>query len=129
MWANDPNHRNDKILFRLQHEAIQHSDMVGSSRHAAAVVFKKRILSIGHNSRIKTHPIEKKFQNHSGITPLHAEKAAIIRAMNRYGDEILKDCDLYVLRVLKNGNIANSKPCPSCQEFIKVVKIKHTYWT
>ena len=129
MWHSDESHQNERILYRLQHEAIQHSDLVKSSRHAAAVVYKKRILSIGHNSRIKTHPIEMKFQTRPGAIYLHAEKDAIIRAMNRFGDEILKECSLYVLRVFKNGEIGNSRPCESCQDFIKAVKIKHVYWT
>lgn len=129
MWHSPDSHTNERILYRLQHEAIEYSGLVKSSRHAAAIVYKKRILAIGHNSKIKTHPIEFKFQRHPGADFLHAEKDAIIRAMNRFGDEILRECSLYVLRVLKNGEIAGSKPCESCQEFIKAVKIKNVYWT
>lgn len=127
-WHSITNHQNDKILEILRYEALTNSSLIRSSRHAAAIVYKKRVLSIGHNKR-KTHPIELRWQKKPGAIFLHAEKDAIIKAMNRYGDQILQDCTLYVIRVMKNGDLGCSKPCESCQNFINSLDIKRIYWS
>lgn len=128
IWNSLIEHQNDKVFETLLNEAKTNSSLIRSSRHAAAVVYKKKILAIGHNKR-KSHPIELKFQKIPGAIFLHAEKDAIIKTMNRYGDQILQHCSIYVLRVMKNGSLGYSKPCESCQAFIKSVGIKKIYWS
>lgn len=128
IWNSLIEHQNDKVFDTLLSEAKTNPNLIRSSRHAAAVVYKKKILAIGLNKR-KSHPIEFKFQRIPGAIFLHAEKDAIIKTMNRYGDQILHHCSIYVLRVTKTGNLGYSKPCESCQNFIRSVGIKKIYWS
>lgn len=60
---------------------------------------------------------------------LHAEMDAIIRTINNHGVEILKECDLHVIRLTKGNKLGMSKPCPGCQEAIKAFGIKNVYWS
>jgi tRNA(Arg) A34 adenosine deaminase TadA len=120
----------EKIFDLLKSES-QNSDEIksSSSYHAAAIVYKKKILAIGH-SRKKTHPIMATVQPIKGRVFLHAEIDASIRAMNQYGAEILSKCDLYVLRTTKSGEIGNSCPCEGCWNFINnYANFKNVYWS
>ena len=115
-------------IFEILIDQTEHSDIVKSSKHAAAIVHKNRILSLGNNRR-KTHPMMAKFQKRADRIFLHAEVDAVIKTISRYGNEILADCDLYVLRVTKTGKVAGSKPCAGCQRMISAFDIKNVYWS
>jgi deoxycytidylate deaminase len=97
-------------------------------KHAAAIVYRKQILSLGRN-QLKTHPIMLKYQSDETKIYLHAEVDAIVRAINTYGTAILKRCDLYVIRLTGGGNIGMSKPCRGCQKAIAAFGIKGVYWS
>jgi tRNA(Arg) A34 adenosine deaminase TadA len=114
-------------LTRILVDATEHSDMVKSSKHAAAILYKGQILAIGNNKR-KTHPLMSKFVNGPKIF-LHAEVDAIIRTVNNHGIEILSDCTLYVLRTTKSGRIAGSEPCNICKRIISSFNIPQTFWS
>jgi deoxycytidylate deaminase len=128
IWNSAPTHQNDKIFELLMINSVNNNRYVKGGKHVAAVVYKKTVLSIGHSNQ-KTHPIEKKYQRCLGADYLHAEKDAIIKAINRYNYEVLKKCSLYVIKVSRSGNIGLSKPCSSCQAFIDAVGIKKVYWS
>lgn len=56
---------------------------------------------------------------------LHAEEAAILRVLRKPdGLKLLAGSTIYVTRILKNGETALAKPCPSCQALINSVGIK-----
>lgn len=110
---------------RLLHLS-RHSEIVSGSSHVAAILYKRNIICVGTNKK-KTHPLQKKFQDREHRIYLHAEIDAIVQCISRHGSDILKDCDLIVLRTLKNGELANSKPCKGCQDAIKAFKIKNVY--
>jgi len=118
-------HRLNRILI----EAAGKSDLVQSSRHAAAILLKGQILAIGNNRR-KSHPIMAKYdkENTKRIF-LHAEVDAIIKTINLHGIEILSDVTLYVIRVTKGGNLGNSAPCIICQRVIKAMGIPQVFWS
>ena len=116
--------RLDRILI----EASTRSDLVKSSRHASAIIYKGQILSIGNNKR-KSHPLMLRFNKDSPKIFLHAEIDAIIKTVNNHGIEILKDCTLYVLRTTKSGRIASSEPCVICKEIIKAFNIQQVFWS
>jgi tRNA(Arg) A34 adenosine deaminase TadA len=81
--------------------------------HAAFILHNKKILSIGWNNTTKSHPSIKKYPYHE-FAGTHAEMAAIIK-MKR------QDCDgmtMIVIRVNKNGDLRNSKPCAGCRALI-----------
>jgi deoxycytidylate deaminase len=86
------------------------------------------MLAIG-TAKYKTHPIMTRFATNPEQVYLHAEVDAIIRTVNRYGPDVLRNSDLYVLRLTKGGSVALSKPCEVCQRAINEFGIKQVYWS
>lgn len=85
-----------------------------------------RIISIGHNSYINTHPLQAKYARKSGNPDaiyIHAELDAIIRARGRPIHR------LFVSRHNNDGHHAMAKPCKACQLAIRDFSIKHVEWT
>lgn len=117
----------DSVLKYLCDE-VQTCEFVGNSRHAAAVVYKGKIISVG-KCTYKTHTRMLEFQTNEHKIHLHAEVDAIVRAEKLYGKDFLKDCDLYVIRMGRNNKISNSKPCVGCQKAILAYNLKHVYWS
>ena len=88
-----------------------------------ATVYDKRgrILSIGHNDYLKTHPIQKKHAIAVGLDVkqfLHAEICAIIKVKSGTPYKIK------IERYGKSGQPLNASPCPVCQHAIKLAGIK-----
>lgn len=89
-----------------------------------AIIFDKRgrVLSIGQNSYVKTHPIQMmhaKRVNEQDKIFLHAEVAAIVKCKN------LKDAhSMFIARWYKNGEPANATPCKVCMSAISSTNIK-----
>ncbi len=84
-----------------------------------------RLLSVGRNSYVKTHPLQAKFARQAG-TPdkiyLHAEIDALIKAGTRVHR-------LVVIRKDKYGRDMLAKPCSCCQlalKFFGVNQVEHT---
>ena len=91
--------------------------------HITAMAYNKRgkLLAVGHNSYIKTHPLQAKFGKESGrpnAIYIHAELAALLKAREKVHR-------LVVLRYDKKGKPAMAKPCPACQVAIKHFGVKH----
>jgi tRNA(Arg) A34 adenosine deaminase TadA len=89
-----------------------------------AMIYDKRgkVLSIGKNSYIKTHPLQYKHACQVGLPDkqfLHAEVHAIARC--RYLDRAHK---IVVMRFDKSGRPRNAKPCPVCASAIEAAGIK-----
>lgn len=125
--SHQPN-RISESIFNVLIKESRKADRVKSSYHAAAIVHKGRILAIGLN-RKKTHPLMARYNERPGQVFLHAEVDAIVRTINRYGDEILKESSLYVLRTTKGGVVAGSKPCSGCQSHIEHFGIPEVFWS
>lgn len=99
----------------------------------AAVVYKNRIISKASNQK-KTHTFQNKFAKNEHAIYLHAETFAIKKALGILGEEKLKKCELIVVRFSKTMNpegtkivkkhLANSQPCPGCQDCINHFGIK-----
>ena len=90
-------------------------------RLGAVLVHKNIIISVGMNS-YKTHPL---MAPRTEWPFLHAEQHAIVRA----GVDNCEGLDLYVARVLKNNELALSKPCSVCAKLIRNVGIKNVYYS
>lgn len=85
-----------------------------------------RVLSIGKNSYVKSHPIQAKHARMVGQESkiyLHAEIDAIIRCKN-----IFKAHKIFVSRE-KNNKLCLAKPCPICMSAIEAAGIKNIEWT
>lgn len=90
-------------------------------RLGAVLVRKKKILTAKCNS-YKTHP---KINKYYQWPTLHAEAAAILSL----GMDNCEGTSLYVLRILRNKDIALAKPCKYCMRLIDSVGIKHIFYT
>lgn len=89
-----------------------------------AVIYDRqgRVISIGQNSYIKTHPLQAFHARKSGKEKsiyLHAEIHAITRCK-----DISQAHKIVVTRYDKNGNPAPAMPCIICQSAIKSTPIK-----
>ena len=93
----------------------------GNFRLGAVLVHRNSIVSIGMNS-YKTHPL---MAARTSWPFLHAEQNAIIRA----GMDHCEGLDLYIARVLKNNDLALSKPCKVCIKLIEDVGIRNIYYS
>jgi len=98
------------------------------AKHAASIYYRGRLLATGTNKK-KTHPMMQRFCKHPEAVWLHAEIDCIVKVVNHYGTEILRDCELYVARVTKDGAMANSQPCEGCQRAIDAFLISRVYYT
>lgn len=91
-------------------------------KHGCVIVDKKtgEIISKGFNCNLK---------NHTGVTSLHAEIAAICNAKK----SLIKatDCDMYIVRIGGGkSSLRYSKPCAHCSFVIQShTRIKHVYYS
>jgi deoxycytidylate deaminase len=91
-------------------------------QHIKAVILdrKGRVLSVGYNSYIKTHPLQAKHARAAGQplrVYLHAEISALIKCRG-------KPYKIRVERQNKDGQYMMAKPCSICQHAIKKSGIK-----
>jgi len=99
--------------------------MCNRKQEITAVIYDKRgrVISIGYNSYVKTHPMQafyaKKTGNESRVF-LHAEMDAIIKA----GSRIQQAYKISIFRYTRDGKPACAKPCAVCQEALKHTPIK-----
>ena len=87
-----------------------------------AVIFdkKKRVLSFGWNKATKTHP-----RSSTPYKTIHAELCAVI-GLSR---EQLRNSNIYVYRIKKNGESGLAKPCSFCHNMLNEVGVKGIYYS
>ena len=96
-----------------------------TTKHAlTAVIYDKRgrVISIGQNSYVKTHPLQAKHAAEVGMPDkqyLHAEIHAIVRCK-----DLTKAHKIFVSRWDKKGKPALAKPCPVCMSAIEAAGIE-----
>lgn len=81
-----------------------------------------RVLSIGKNSYVKTHPLQALHANRVGLphkTFIHAEADAVIKCK-----DLSKAYKIEVYRFNNEGKPLLAKPCLVCQSLIKSTPIK-----
>lgn len=109
----------------LIHSTILFSTVATQKQNITAVIYdrKGRVLSIGQNSYIKTHPLQAKHAQKAGLPEknfLHAEVHAIVRCR-----DLTRAHKIVVTRWDKKGNTMLAKPCPVCMSAIHAAGIKH----
>lgn len=88
---------------------------------------KGRVISIGKNSYVKTHPLQACHARKMGKPDsifLHAEVHAILKCR-----DLSSAHKIFISRFDVNGNPRLAKPCPICNSAIKEAGIKHIEWT
>lgn len=115
-------------IFSLLEPVCDSVEPVSRSRHAAAVVYKRKVIAYGIN-RLKTHPFHQQFSKNDQSIFLHAETDAIKNALKKIDQETLKRCTLYVMRLDLNDKVALSKPCEGCQKAIATFDIKNVVYS
>lgn len=93
-------------------------------QHMTALIYDKRgrVISVGQNSYIKTHPFQAKLAKQMGEHEkifLHAEIHAITRC-----SDLTKAHRISVFRYNREGKTMYAKPCPICQTAIEQAGIK-----
>ena len=84
-----------------------------------------RLLAVGRNSYIQTHPLQAKFAKKAGRPQaiyVHAELAALMKARQQVHK-------LVVFRYNKDGSPGNAKPCEICQLAIEAFNVKYVEHT
>lgn len=120
----------EDYIFPILEKVVDVSDHQ-KHRMAAAIVYKKRIVSIGYN-RMKTHPMQAKYSTNSERIYLHAEISAIKNALRYMSVSELKRCSLYVYRKKKiNGSYCSglAKPCSGCMRAIVEFGLKEVIYS
>lgn len=121
--------KTDRSFFKSAKSIAELSDH--RCKIGCVIVDKHRIISSGHNSNTKCHPIQynidTKFFECNCNGKIHAETDALIYLM-----KIKYDCSratLYTYREYPDGSLAMSRPCPRCMQLIKqagISRIKYT---
>lgn len=108
-------------------------DLKQMSRHAAAIVKRGEVVSVGVN-RNKTHPLQKKYSKNPDSIKLHAEIDSIVRSLRSIEVDDFEKCDLYVCRVKWKGKKisklwGSSNPCRGCMKAIEAFNIQRVFYT
>ena len=89
-------------------------------RLGACLAKKGKVVSVGFNQMNKTHP-----KQQSEYPYIHAETHALLGL--RYEETV--GCDLYVVRIDRNDELKNAKPCDSCMAALETAGIRRIYYT
>jgi len=105
-----------KLHPRLIALAVKCATAAQCNIRLGAVVARKNIpISFGWNKPFKTHP-----RSRSRFQSIHAELDAILGATI----EQTNGATLYVVRLLRNGRLAHSRPCEDCMRLIHQAQIR-----
>lgn len=106
-------------------------DVETASRHASFLVKRNKIISVGINHPMKTHPVAK--VSGARFQTIHSELSAILRA-NKSSE--FKNCTLINIRLSSDSYntgkpiLRKSKPCSSCMKLIMgCPQIREVFYT
>jgi tRNA(Arg) A34 adenosine deaminase TadA len=121
----------DKDIIRMLEKIAEDVSPIKTARMAAAVVYRGEIISIGVNS-YKSDPLQARYAKNEHAIYLHAEIAAIKKALKRIDKNDLKKCDMFIVRrKMHNGEMCNglAKPCVGCQRAIDTYQLNRVNYT
>lgn len=121
--------KKERSLFSVAKSLAELSDH--RCKIGCIIVDKHRIISSGHNSNTKCHPIQAKIDtkhfNCFCTGKLHAETSAIVPLLRTEDD--YSRATLYTYREHADGTLANSRPCARCIQLIKQIGITRIRYT
>ena len=105
------------------------------TRVGCVVVYKNKIISVGHNYENKTNPLQKKNNELRGYNPndsisrntLHAEIDALLSIEQNI--ENYNKIHLFIVRSKRDDSNGIARPCPACMCLIKKMGIKNIYYS
>ena len=93
--------------------------------HTAFILRRSNIISIGVNAYKKTHPLNLKYRYHPLKNGTCAELVAVIKGrLTDYTGH-----DMVVVRIDRNGNPAQSRPCAGCEFLINQLNFRKVWFT
>ena len=99
--------------------------------HFAFGYRRSKLLAMGQNNPEKTNAkalrLSQRFNTNIKYPYLHAETDLISRLWGKY--YIDKNLSLVVIRLNKNGELRNSKPCKRCNKILKALDITKVWWS
>jgi deoxycytidylate deaminase len=104
--------------FRLARQISKHSTH-HQHMHGCVITRGNKVISVGFN-KIKTNPNS----NHPYYST-HAELSAVLKADR----SDLIGATVYVYREHRDGTLANSKPCKSCQNLLVEAQVSMVYYS
>jgi len=99
----------------------------GGFRLGASLYSGNKVIKTGCNLQGsgKSHPIVAKWTDREGYRSLHAELHAIMGVHPAR----VRDCDVYVFRIRRDGSQGCAKPCQNCQIELARRGINRIYYT
>jgi len=94
-----------------------------STRHGAVVVKKGKVIQSGRNQYCSLERV-RHFQGKK-IWSIHAE----MNVLAGLPKKLTKGADIYIVRILRDGTLSNSKPCSICMSMIQTAGIKRIIYS
>jgi len=99
--------------------------------HFAFAFKKSKLIAIGQNNPEKTNARAFRIAKHFGIKLhypyLHAETDLISKLIT--GSHADDSISLVIIRLNKNGQLRNSKPCKRCSHILNALNFNKVYWS
>mgnify|MGYP001560508936 CR=1 FL=1 len=114
--------------------AFDKNQFPGRTLHLSFIVYKKRIVTIGQNTK-KTHPINLKNRKISkegiDISKLCGTcgEWAALRSLKNLTNIPAKKCSLINIRINKLNEIRMSRPCHSCISLLTFFNLDKIYYS
>lgn len=101
--------------------------------HFAFIFKRNKLISVGVNRPYSPDGKALRFGNQFNITKLkkHSFVHAEVDAFSKCWGKVYLDgsYSLVVIRLNKNGELGESKPCSNCQQIIDAIGIKKLWWS
>lgn len=120
----------EKIIRIAYQNLIKHQNKFSyekrkKSFHYSFITLRSNILHWSINLENKSHPKAHLYDYYGARQ--HAEFRVVTTFP--HPTNILNRCDLWNIRINRNGNIAMSAPCDKCEDFISNFNFRHIFFT
>jgi hypothetical protein len=117
---------NNKLFRRCIKIAHKSLDLPTShNKHFSFLIFRNKILSFGYALGYTSHTLAYKYKYR--FNSIHSELKCLIEFPRP--PLFLKKCTLINIRIMSDGTIGMSKPCPKCQQLLKDFGISKVYFS
>lgn len=128
----------NKRYFKFARVAAMGATYHGSHNFKPAIgivaVYKKSIVASACNAN-KTSPLQAqynvyRYRDSDTLPKVHAETALVQKLRWKFGNSLdWSKVHIYLYREYVNGELAPSRPCPSCCAMLRNLGVKKVYYT